>query len=88
MPRIMWSRLIRQLVHPIDLGDFGRAHADPMHLDVVGMPVAAVVVVDGEHVGALLAQHVGEPRRGILHGACQKQAGSSLVGSPIMPESR
>ena len=33
-----------------------RALADAVHLDVIGMAVAAVVVVDREHVGPLVAQ--------------------------------
>ena len=39
---------------------------DAVHLDVVGVPVAAVVVVDGEDVGLLLVEDHREPPRGVL----------------------
>ena len=41
-----------------------RRGADPVHLDVVGVAVAAGGVVDGQHVGALLAQDRGQPLGG------------------------
>ncbi len=41
-------------------GERGGTPADHVHLDVVGMPVAAALVVDGEHIGVLFAQQRGE----------------------------
>ena len=52
-------------------GEPGREDADPVDLHVVRVPVAPVGVVDGEHVGPLLAEHLGQDRgalRGILVG--------------------
>ena len=46
----------RRLVDALVPGELGGAHADAVHLDVVGVAVAAVVVVDGEHVGVLLVE--------------------------------
>ena len=37
-------------------GDLGRPHPDPVHLDVIGVAVQAVVVVDREHVDGLVLQ--------------------------------
>ena len=56
----------RRLVDARRAGDLGGADADPVHLDVVGMAVAAVVVVDGEHVGVLFVQDAGEALRGFV----------------------
>ena len=63
--------------------------ADAVHLDVIGMAIAAVTVVGGEHVGVFLAQHVGQPRRGVLdrHGRerARGHAGAGIgaaVGEP------
>ena len=62
---------------------------DPVHLDVIGMEVDAVIVVDDEHLGLLLgagsrpAVPAASPTS-----AVQNEPGSSLVGSPAMPESR
>ena len=43
----------RRFVHVGHVGELGRPDADPMDLDVVGVAVAAVVVVDGEKVGVV-----------------------------------
>ena len=58
-----------------------------MDLDVVGVPVAAVVVVDGEDVGRLLAQDGGQALGGLSTSARQKLFGASFSGVPIIPES-
>ena len=42
-------------------GQLGGAVADAVHLDVVRVAVAAVVVVDREHVGVLFVEDRGEP---------------------------
>ena len=54
--RTMWSRFIvasNTVGVPANLGG---AVADGVHLDVIGVAVVAVPVVDREHVGVLLAQ--------------------------------
>ena len=84
----MWSRFIVASNTARCPGDLGRPHADAVHLDVIGMAVAAVVVVDREHVGAV-------PRRGRRASRCAasstsaraKRSGASFVGSPSIPES-
>ncbi len=53
----------RGLEHPRRAGQLGGPHPHPVHLDVVGVPVAAVGVVGGEDVGVLLAEDVGQPSR-------------------------
>ena len=40
-------------------GQIGRTPTDLVDLDVIGMAVATVLVVDDEHVGVLLTQEVG-----------------------------
>ena len=57
-------------------------------LDVVGVAVPAVVVVDGEHVGS--PRRAGwrpAARRPRRRRPARSTPGSSLVGSPIIPES-
>ncbi len=56
----------RLLVDPRRPGELTGAHADAVHLHVVGVSVAAVVVVHGEHVGLLLGEDRGEPARSFL----------------------
>ena len=46
----------RRLVDAPGPGELGGAHADAVHLDVIGMAVVAVLVVDREHVGVLLLE--------------------------------
>ena len=55
------SRLVGRRVDAWGAGERGGASTDDVHLDVVGVAVAAALVVDGEHVGVLLAE---ERRRG------------------------
>ena len=55
----------RLLENPWCAGQLGPQQADPVDLDVVGMAVVAIVVVDGEHVGPLLAQDRGQPLGGL-----------------------
>jgi hypothetical protein len=45
-----------------------------MYLHMVGMAVAAVVVVDGEHVGALFLQQLGQARRGFFDISARKRS--------------
>ncbi len=56
----------RRLVHAPGAGQFRRSHSDPVHLHVVGMAVAAVVVVDGQDVGVLLPEDGGQARGGLV----------------------
>ena len=64
------------------------AQADVVHLDVVGMAVAAALVVDGEDLGVLLAQDRGELRAAASSTSAPENAPSaSFVGSSAMPES-
>ena len=53
----------RRLVDPIHPGHLGRPHPDPVDLDVVGVAVVAVLVVDGEGVGPFLGQDAGQAGR-------------------------
>ncbi len=66
----------------------GGATTDDVHLQVVRVAVPAAFVVDGEHVGALLAQDLGEMSCGFFHvGGGERVV--SIVGGPTsaMPES-
>jgi SAM-dependent methyltransferase len=55
-------------------GQFGGSQAHPVHLDMVRVAVAAMVVVAGEHVGALGVQDRGELLRGLVHGRGPERA--------------
>ena len=62
--------------------------ADAVDLDVVGVAVAAVPVVDDDDVGVLLAQDVGQPLGGLLDGSARRnERGSSFCSHPVIPES-
>ena len=65
----------RRFEHRGRTGDLGRAHTDPMHLDVVGMAVSTVVVVDGEHVRAFFLQQACKAARGFLDVGGREAAG-------------
>ena len=65
----------------------GGTDADRVDLDVVGVAVVAVPVVDREHVGRLVAQDVGEPSAGLVESACRKLSGSAFCSQPVIPES-
>ena len=52
------------------------ARADAVHLDVVGVPVAADRVVDREHVGVLLDQQLGQPAGRLLDVGVGERLGS------------
>ena len=54
--RWMWSRFIVASYTRRRARELGGADADAVHLDVVGVAVAAVVVVDGQHVGVLVVR--------------------------------
>ena len=69
----------RELVHPPGAGQFRGANADPVHLDVIGMPVVAEVVIDRQHVGVFFAQDRGQPLGGLLDRGGPEGAGQ-LVG--------
>lgn len=67
--------------------EIGGAHGDAVGLDVVRVPVAAVVVVGDEDLGAGLEDHLDEVFRGLVHIGLPEAAGSSLSAMPIIPES-
>ena len=56
----------RRFQHPHLRHQPSCSNADAMHRDVVGMTVVAVPVVDGEYVGLLGPQHLGQPRAGLV----------------------
>ena len=58
-----------------------------MDLDVVGVAVVAVPVIDREDVGGLVAQDVGEPSGRLVEPACRKRLGSVFCSQPVIPES-
>ena len=58
----------------------GGAATDDVHLDVIGVAVAAALVVHGEHVGALFAQELGEVRRGLFHVGGRERVGGVVGG--------
>ena len=61
---------------------------DPVDLDVVGVAVAAVGVVDGEDVGVLLAEDRGQALGGLVDGGLpERTRAASFSGVPIIPES-
>ena len=63
---------------------------DPVHLHVVGVAVAAVPVVDRQHVGALLAQDPGQPlaarSRGTREGGSRGAAVPAVTAVPAVPD--
>ena len=77
----------RGLEDLLDAGQLGGPAPHAVHLDVVGVAVAAVVVVDREHVGVDVAEDAASRSAAWSTSACQKQLGLSLVASPIIPES-
>jgi hypothetical protein len=54
------------LEHDRRLRQLGCSYAHPVYLDVVGVSVGAVVVVDGQRVGGLFAQDARQPCRRLV----------------------
>ena len=67
--RLEWLPRFAELGIPLVVGGaIEGAHADLVHLDVVGVRIAGVVVVVGdEHVRAFLANHLHESTDGFVH---------------------
>ena len=70
----------RGLEHDGRPGELRRPGPDVVHLDVVGVPVAARGVVAREHVRALLPQDGGQARRRLLD---VQAAGALLPGESV-----
>jgi hypothetical protein len=61
------------------------AQADPVHLDVVWLTVAAVVVVAGQRVGLFLLQDCGELAGGVVYRRAPERAGVIVGGRAHHP---
>ena len=61
---------------------------DAVDLDVVGVAVAAVPVVEHDDVGGLLARTAASRSAASSTSARQNEPGSSFCGQPVIPESR
>ena len=75
----------RGLEHARRAGQLGGPHADPVHLDVVGVAVAAVVVVDREHVGLLVAEDRGQPLGGLVDVGLPERPSGVVLGRAHHP---
>ena len=75
----------RRLVHDRGAGQLGRSGADAMHLDVIRVPVPAMVVVDGEHVGAFLVEDLCEPLCRVVEVGGPEGALRVVLGCPHHP---
>ena len=70
----------RRLEHHGRTGQLSRAHTDVVDLDMVGMTVATVDVVDGEHVSLLAGQKSGKPPGSLVHISVGEGAAVRWVG--------
>ncbi len=70
----------RRFVHAPRAGQLGRAHAHAVDLDVVGVAVVAVLVVDGEHVGSFVDEKARETRRGLVEVGAPERIGVVVGG--------
>ena len=68
-------------------GELGPPVEHCVHLDVVGVAVAAVPVVADGDVGVLLVEHGGEPRGRLVEGAAAKARSWEFCSQPLIPES-
>ena len=67
------------LVDPAGPGHLRGAGADAVHLNVIGMAVVAVLVVDRQHVGLFALEDAGEARRRLLDVGARERT-RSVVG--------
>ena len=80
--RTMWSRfMVASNTFGVP-GQFGGTMTDRVDLDVIGVAVVAVPVVDREHVGVLLAQDVGQPFGGLVERRLQERLGIVVLLPP------
>ena len=76
----------RRLEHLGRAGELSGPMTDVVHLDVVGVPVVAVAVVDGEHVGVLLDEDRGQPAGGLFDVGRRERTG--VVAARVVGHAR
>ena len=59
-----------------------------MHLDVIGMPVTTVGVVDRDDIGLLFLEDVGQLSRGRIHIGIAERVGVVVLDGPRHPRVR